>query len=280
MTRTWHSDCPPPPTRKLCVLDWLRVLRRGAVVGPTLAMGLACLGLARLTEGSVGQGAARPLSGVVVMGVCRVCLWALGLEQQIHGRPMGKPGLVVSNHASWLDILVLNAAQRVVFVAKSEVADWPGIGVLARVTGTLFVRRDRTDLPRQAREVAARIAAGQRLLVFPEGTSTDGRRVLQFNPSLFQRVFSGNAAAAVQPVTVAYRAPEGADTRYYGWWGDMDLVPHLLTIMATPRQGHVAVVLHPPVSIQERMDRKTLARTCETTIRDALAVRLNPEDRT
>lgn len=127
-------------------------------------------------------GPRRPLTGPWVQGVCRLSLWVLGLGWRREGQPMRGPGAVVANHSSWLDILVLNAAMPVFFVSKSEVAGWPGINILTRVTNTHFVTRDPKLAAAQTREFAERTRAGHRLLFFPEGTSTDGQRVCPSNP--------------------------------------------------------------------------------------------------
>jgi hypothetical protein len=172
---------------------------------------------------------------------------------------------VVSNHASWLDILVLNASHRVIFVAKADVAGWPGIGGLARITGTLFVQRDRSDLPRQAREIAARLGAGQRLLVFRKRTSTDGAASLPLsNHPCSARLRLRPAPLLCKTVTVIYTAPDGAGPTTLWWWGDMALAPHLLAFLAFPRQGHVDVVFDNPLTTQAHADRKRLALACET----------------
>jgi 1-acyl-sn-glycerol-3-phosphate acyltransferase len=181
----------------------------------------------------------------------------------------------VANHASWLDILVLGAAERVTFVAKAEVASWPGIGIMARATGTVFVRRVRQDAAAQARLIAERIESGDRLVVFPEGTSTDGLRVLDFRPSLFAGFFPPLASSELelQPVSLCYTAPPGMDRRFYGWWGDMALGPHLLQVLSSPRQGAVGVILHKPLRPQCFPDRKALAaaawRAASTPFKDA-----------
>lgn len=194
--------------------------------------------------------------------VCAASLRVIRLRLTVRGRPSG--GLAVANHSSWLDILVLNAADRPCFVAKSEVAGWPGIGLLARATGTVFIRRDRRDVAAQRDILASRLAAGDRLLVFPEGTSTDGRRLLAFKPALFAAVCG---ASHVQPVTVIWHAPPGADPRFYGWWGDMALAPHLLRVLARRPQGSVEVIYHPPIAGADHPSRKPLAAACEAAVR-------------
>ena len=181
-------------------------------------------------------------------------------------------GATVANHASWLDIFVLNATRRLYFVSKSEVATWPGIGWLARATGTLFISRDPRQAKAQAEQFRERLLAGHQLLFFPEGTSTDTLRVLPFKPTLFAAFFDEELRHAmhIQPVTVAYHPPEGESARYYGWWGDMDFGPHLLAMLATKRHGSVDVVFHPPVRVDDSPNRKTLAREVEDTVRAGL----------
>lgn len=181
---------------------------------------------------------------------------------------MRGPGAVVANHSSWLDILVLNAAMPVFFVSKSEVAGWPGINILTRVTNTHFVTRDPRLAREQAAEFAERTRAGHRLLFFPEGTSTDGQRVLPFKPTLFQGFLDPALpqGLAVQPMTAIYHAPPGRDPRFYGWYGDMALGPHLLAVLAQPRQGHVTVRLGTPIPVAGE-SRKTLSAKAESVIR-------------
>jgi 1-acyl-sn-glycerol-3-phosphate acyltransferase len=186
---------------------------------------------------------------------------------------MAAPGAQVANHVSWLDIFVLNAATRLRFVAKAEVAGWPGIGWLARGTGTLFVARDPRRAAEQAREMEARLAAGDRLLFFPEGTSTDGLQVLRFRPTLFAAFFGGTRGTQlrVQPVSLAYAAPRGEAAGFYGWWGDMGFGESLLAVLSVPRQGAVRVTYHPPLLVADFADRKALAAAAEAAVRAGAA---------
>ncbi|MFT3687515.1 lysophospholipid acyltransferase family protein [Paenirhodobacter sp.] len=252
---TWYGD-PPAPFRRLRGVDWLRIgLRGGALVGVILFGLIAMLIL-------------RPWSGRVVQGVCRVALPLLGLRLRCSGAPMRHSGALVANHASWLDIFALNACVPVQFVAKAEVAGWPGIGALARAAGTLFIRRDARDARVQQRAIEDRIRAGHRLVVFPEGTSSDGRRVLPFKSTLFQAFFAGEVAW-IQPVTLIYRAPQGQDPRFYGWWGDTGFAPHLAQVLACPG-GAVEAIFHPPLRVRDVGTRKNLAALCEATVRAPL----------
>lgn len=178
-------------------------------------------------------------------------------------------GAVVCNHASWLDIFSLNAAKRIYFVSKSEVAGWPGIGWLARATGTVFIERNPTRAREQTRVFEDRLLAGHKLLFFPEGTSTDGLQVIPFKTTLFQAFFAPNLVQeiAIQPVSLIYKAPRGKDPRFYGWWGDMSFGTHLLSTLAPARQGSVTVIYHTPLQVADFSERKALAMACEKAVR-------------
>lgn len=249
---------------------WLRVLWRGVPVVVLTYGGLVILLLVRLIEWPI-FGQARPVTPFITQFVSRTVLRLLRLPLVIHGRPMTAPGAIVANHSGWMDIFALNAAQPVYFVAKSEVASWPGIGWLARATGTVFIARKGTEAKRHREIFESRLQAGHRLLFFPEGTSTDGMRVLPFKSTLFEAFFSPALVRSmhIQPVTVVFHAPEGEDRRHYGWWGDMDFASHFLKILATARHGRVEVTFHPEVPVDAFETRKVLAQHCERVIRTA-----------
>jgi lyso-ornithine lipid O-acyltransferase len=268
MTEAWQ-DVPPPPWRP-GLGGWLLVLWRALLIGLVTYLGLALLLLLRLVERPL-CGPARPVTPHITQTVCRLALRLMRLPLSVEGTPMQHAGATVSNHSSWLDIFVLNAAHRVYFVAKSEVSGWPAIGWLARATGTLFIARKGTEAKRQKEIFETRLAQGHRLLFFPEGTSTDALRVLPFKSALFEAFFAPvlRDAMHIQPVTVVFHAPDGADPRHYGWWGDMDFAPHLLKTLATWRQGWVKVTFHPEVAVADFANRKLLAQHCEDVIRTA-----------
>jgi lyso-ornithine lipid O-acyltransferase len=223
-------------------------------------------------------GLRRPVTPFVTQAVCRAVFPIMGIRLVRHGTPMRRRGALVANHCSWLDIFALNALARVCFVSKSEVATWPGIGWLARATGTVFITRNARDARLQKEVFEARLRAGHHLAFFPEGTSTDGRRVLDFKPTLFAAFFTHglDAILSIQPVSLAYTAPPGQDPRFYGWWGGMGFGGHLLRVLAQVPQGRVEVTFHPPVPVAETADRKALARTCEAAVRAGLHAHLPP----
>ncbi|MBI1218222.1 MAG: 1-acyl-sn-glycerol-3-phosphate acyltransferase [Rhodobacteraceae bacterium] len=251
-------------------MGWVRVVLRGGVLGLLTYGCLVILLLVRLIERPLcGQN--RPVTPHIAQFVCRSAFVILGIRMRVTGRPMRGHGAVVANHASWFDIFTLNAPQRIYFVAKSEVAGWAGIGWLARATGTVFINRKGSEAKLQQDVFEARLKAGHRLLFFPEGTSTDGLRVLPFKSTLFAAFFADGLPAElqIQPVSVVYHGPPGQDPRFYGWWGDMEFIPHLVKLLAAPRQGSVDVVFHDPVKVSAFADRKALAAYCEERVRSA-----------
>ncbi len=266
---TWdaapHIPGPRPGAR-----DWLRVLRRAVPMAAVVFGGLLLLLLVRLVERPL-CGLRRPVTPWITQGVCVAALFLLGLRRDVRGAVMRGTGAVVSNHASWLDIFALNASKRIYFVSKLEVASWPGIGWLARATGTVFIRRDPRAAAAQKFVFEERLRAGHRLLFFPEGTSTDGRRVLPFKTTLFAAFVPGGLPdMQVQPVTLAYHAPAGVADSFYGWWGDEPFAVHLLRMLAQRRHGRIEVTYHVPLIVGDFADRKALARAAEAAVRSGL----------
>ena len=270
MSQTWDSHDAPDPV-EIGPLGWMLVLIRGGVLAILVFGGLLILLAVRLVERPL-FGLRRPLTPWITQTVCRTAFRVLGMGFSSRGEVMKGPGAVVANHASWLDIFALNARKRIYFVSKSEVAGWPGIGWLARATGTVFIDRDRRQALAQTRVFEERLKAGHKLLFFPEGTSTDGLRILPFKTTLFAAFFSDHLRdrMAVQPISVVYHAPPGKPARFYGWWGDMDFGPHLLKTLAAPRQGAVEVIYHAPVRVADFENRKALAAYCEEVVRRGL----------
>ncbi len=213
--------------------------------------------------------------------LCRV----IGIKVTIKGAPVtDRPVLICANHTSYLDIPVMSTVVPVSFIAKSEVASWPFFGQMAKLQRTVFVERERRTKTREHRnEIHGRIEAGDTLILFPEGTSSNGNQVLPFKSALMsvaQMSVVGEHGALddmvmVQPVSVAYTRlhgiPMGRHYRpYFAWYGDMDLVPHLWEVFKT---GPFDVVMefHEPVSITQAGTRKALATYCEERVSDGVA---------
>jgi len=269
MSAAWDSADHPTPV-SVGPLGWVLMLLRGMTLATVVLVGLVILLTIRLIERPLyGQG--RPVTPHITQIVCKIAFWIMGLRRAVIGTPMRHRGAVVANHTSWLDIFSLNAAQRIYFVSKSEVASWPGIGWLAKATGTLFIERNPKHARKHTEVFQQRLLDNHRLLFFPEGTSTDGLQVLPFKTTLFQSFFAPELRDLiwVQPVTVVYTAPDWTDPRFYGWWGDMSFGGHLLRTLASLRQGQVATIYHTPLAVADFENRKALAQACEAQVRAA-----------
>lgn len=264
----WQDAPAPKDIKDITPLGWALVVLRGIPLAIVVFGGLALHLLCRLIERPL-FGLNRPITPFITQAVCRTAFLILGIKYQVKGQPMTQKGAVVANHSSWLDIFSLNACQRIYFVSKAEVAGWPGIGWLARATGTVFIRRNPKDAKVQKKIFEDRLKAGHKLLFFPEGTSTDAIRVLPFKSTLFAAFFDAGLREHmhIQPVTVLYHAPLGQDPRFYGWWGDMDFGTHLLTTLSTRRQGRIELVFQEPRAVDSFMSRKELAAVLEADVR-------------
>ena len=238
----------------------LRVARRIALIGAALALG-APIQLALLRLWPRG---ARALPMLFHRYACVV----MGVRRDVRGASRG-PALLVSNHSSWLDIVVLSACRPTCFVGKSDIAGWPIFGALARLQETIFIRRgSRMGAAADAAEMARRVAAGQGVTLFAEGTTSDGCGVLPFRSALLAGVEA--AAIAVQPVAIAYTARNGAPLdaqgrREIAWWGDKELAPHLIEILAL--ESLDVRVEFGEAETPAGEDRKALARRLETQAR-------------
>lgn len=209
----------------------------------------------------------------------RVCTRLMGLDVVVRGQRVADgPVLFVSNHSSYLDITVLGSQIPGSFVAKSEVGSWPFFGLLARLQRTVFVeRKARNSVDKQRDDIGSRLDAGDSLILFPEGTSSDGNRTLPFKTALFAvaaRRIDGRPLT-VQPVSIAATRLDGipmgfAFRPFYAWYGDMDLAPHLWQAFRLGGMT-VEVEFHPPVTIDGFSSRKSLAEHCQRVIADGVA---------
>lgn len=199
----------------------------------------------------------------------RLTCGILGISVETRGTiSAAHPTLFVSNHGSYLDIPILGSLIAGSFVAKSEVAGWPVFGWLSKMQRTVYVDRRRHTTQNQRDDLQRRLDLGDDLILFPEGTSNDGNRVLPFRSALFsvaEREVRGEPLT-VQPVSVAYvgfgALPMGHRNRpYLAWYGDMTLGAHLWNFSRLQRV-RVVVEFHPPVTIAEFGSRKALAQHC------------------
>jgi len=217
----------------------------------------------------------------------RRALDAMGVRVTVSGAPVvDRPLLVTPNHSTWLDISVIASLMPISFVAKAEVAGWPLFGLFARLQRTVFVDRTRrSSTGRTAAELGTRLAAGDCMVLFPEGTSSRGDEVLPFRSALLGAartaiVDGGHARVWVQPMSVAYTRIAGlpigrAERPRVGWYGDMDLVDHLWGVF-TAGGLDVEIVWGEPLPFDETTNRKALGATLEEAVRAGLLSRLRP----
>jgi 1-acyl-sn-glycerol-3-phosphate acyltransferase len=254
---------PPPPTFADRVRLWLR-----APVAVLWFLGCFTAFMAlRPLDRLLGRAGTRALAPSALGVWARGTMWLIGLRVSVTGAPMRTGGALVANHSSWLDIVALRSAAPVYFVSKAEVADWPVIGFVGQSIGTEFIERRPTEARRQADALGARLAAGDALCIFPEGTSSDGQRVLPFKSSLFSALVDAPAEARVQPVTLRYHPEARLPASFYGWWGEMDFGTHLKAVLAYSRAGRVDITFHTPLDPAEFAHRKGLSASADAAVR-------------
>src|SRR3954468_5819847 len=214
----------------------------------------------------------------------RCCCRILGIRVRAIGRPVAaRPVLFAANHVSYLDITVLGSLLDASFIAKTEVAGWPLFGWLARLQRSVFIDRRARSTAHQRDSIAARLAAAEALILFPEGTSGDGVRLLPFKSALFSvadhiKNHGATGAVTVQPVSIAYTRLDGmpigrALRPFFAWYGAMAMAPHLWRVLGL---GTVEVVVefHRPTTLAECGSRKMLARYCEERVASGLEAAL------
>lgn len=208
--------------------------------------------------------------------LCRM----FGIRLHIIGNPIQDRGvLMVANHSGYFDILIMSAAAKVSFVAKSEVIHWPLFGLMAKLQRSVFVDRSRRSAAAEsAAVIRQRLADGDALMLFPEGTSTDGNRMIPFKSALMGAVETrvgpedDEDYVPVQPVSVTYVAfhglPLGRENRpFYAWYGDMELLPHVWEAFKTGPLD-VVVQFHAPLKAGPGCGRKQIAVLAEQRCRE------------
>lgn len=207
---------------------------------------------------------------MLVHGVlCRL----LGLRVEVRGQPVGSPRAVyLSNHLSYLDVPALGSFLRCRFVAKEEVNGWPMFGWLSRLQRTVFVSRNPRRAAEVSRAIATAVSSGHRLVLFPEGTTSDGSRVLPFKSSLFAVLADpGLAPLELQPVSIELlevdgrKVRTGGDRDLYAYHGEMQLLPHLFAFMGGTG-ARVRISFHAPLQDFTGCSRKELAALAHASV--------------
>lgn len=237
---------------------------------------------------------------VIWGGLCRL----LSVEIRVIGKRAGsvggaaarargeRPVIYVANHSSWLDVPVLGAVLPSVFVAKGDIGAWPLMGTAARIGRTIFVSRQRSTTGRERDEMIGRLIGGDNLILFPEGTSSDGSRVLPFMSAFFAiakipalrkgsegepppLTYDDGMAPLIQPISLVFDRLDGLNVNrnrrpVFSWYGDMDLAPHLWQLVQW-RSMRASVILHPVLDPADFPGRKALAQAAWTAVADGAA---------
>lgn len=209
-------------------------------------------------------------------GVCRT----LGIRIRVYGTPeTGRQVFYVGNHLSYLDIPALGSVIRGSFVAKKDVESWPLFGFLSKLQQTAFISRSRSDASQEKNALDRMLGEGKSLILFPEGTSTDGRDVVPFKSSLFSIVLRDEVRSGLilQPFTIKLIRANGAppDTQkirdIYSWHNEMDTPLHTHLWQFSKSHGaELALIFHPSIKAADYTDRKVLAKLCQEHVSNGL----------
>jgi 1-acyl-sn-glycerol-3-phosphate acyltransferase len=192
---------------------------------------------------------------------CAKALHRLGIELQPQGAFPSR-GLLVANHLGYLDILVLSAMHPCIFVSKQEVRSWPLFGLMAKMSGTVFVDRGRTSAAHTANaEMSQALAQDAVVVLFPEGTSSDGSKVLPFRPALFDA--ATKVGANVVSAHISYAVADGSAANDISYWGTMSFFPHLLRLLS---RHQIQAQVRFAAETRKFADRKLAARATYETV--------------
>lgn len=235
------------------MITWLKLLTHGVHgvwTGATRLSGLPPQTRERVIEAWAGR----------TLEIC-------GVRLEVHGDPLPAAGaLLVSNHVSWLDIEVIHAWHAARFVAKDEIDRWPLVGRLARAAGTLFLKREkRADARRLVGDIAAALQSGQRVVVFAEGTTSDGKTLLPFHANLLHAAVV--CGAPVQPLAISYRDAEGRPSSAPVFGHNISLLASIRAVLrARPLVAHLFVA----PAFAAPADRRSAAREAQAAVQAAL----------
>lgn len=251
----------------------MRSLRSFLVLGAFFAFTLPLMPLQLLLL-RTGSRHARSFPHWYHRQVCKI----VGIRLHVEGEVAEEQGVfLIANHVSWIDISVLSAVAPVSFVAKQEVASWPFVSWLAKLQRSVFIDRNRrSEVGDKANEILNRLAAGDHIVLFAEGTSSDGNSVIPFKTSLFAAAKPTGGApmgakVSAQTLALTYNKVYGLPLCRRGrhlvaWYGEMDLATHAWRLLGLgPIEAHVRI--GPPIPLDEFADRKALARYAEDKVR-------------
>ena len=198
----------------------------------------------------------------------KICLRIFGIKIKTFGKvSINSPILLISNHASYLDIIILGSLFKTSFIAKKEISKWPLLGILAKLQNTIFIDRRVSSLKNQENQIIKHLNEKKNLVIFPEGTSSDGNRVLPFKSSLFD-IFKKNlnSKILVQTITIVYKKINGIpmnriERKNITWHSNMDLIPNIFNVLKK-LSIEVEVIFNDEFLPSKEYDRKKLALHC------------------
>jgi 1-acyl-sn-glycerol-3-phosphate acyltransferase len=201
------------------------------------------------------------------------CRHAIGMDVLVTGEALVEgPTLFVSNHISYLDVIAIGSVIDGSFVSRADIRHWPVIGFLATLQRTIFIERNPRHTHQHRAELKSRLLRGDRLILFPEGTSSDGTKILPFKSSLFSvaELKVNERYVPVQPISITYTRLDGLPLGrlmrpLYAWYGDMEFAPHLWKLLGLGR-FKVEIIVHDAVTLEGFSSRKELACYCERAI--------------
>ncbi|OZG70659.1 1-acyl-sn-glycerol-3-phosphate acyltransferase [Hahella sp. CCB-MM4] len=244
-------------------MEYLRLICRSILLIPylfwgfTLAVFISTLN--RIRHQPINT---TPIARWWLSGLCRV----LSVDIQQYGELEASSTMIIANHISWLDIPVLGAMKPLHFLSKAEVREWPLIGFLAEQAGTLFIKRGGGQVAKVQEEIEDILSQEKTVLIFPEGTTTDGQTVKKFHPRLFKAAQA--TCRNVQPVTLHYRR-EGTPDSLAPFIGDDEFFSHLIRLLKAP-PTEVYVVAHPALGVTAGTDVTELSRDAHRRIEHTL----------
>lgn len=238
-----------------------------------LSLTAVCLVLAVFARVLLGR-MFQPIRRTWCLGVCAI----LGIRYDVEGEPLAVcPTIILANHVSYLDIPIIGGLTRATFIAKSEIANWPLFGLIAKVSGTMFIRRHWREALVQRNKLARRLGKGESFVLFAEGTSSLGLDTLPFKTSLLSvaEPWVMDKPIAIQPLTVAYReradgiAFDRENAEEYAWVGDAELLPHLWQVLKSPGIC-ITLSFGEPVMSWSVTDRKLLGSSMRAQVSSKL----------
>jgi 1-acyl-sn-glycerol-3-phosphate acyltransferase len=241
---------------RLGVMRWMRAAFR--LLAIVLVTAIVCLKWAIASAFAVRSPRLRQkIRHVVFQSWSWLMLRILGARVVVRGTPPARPFFLVSNHLSYLDIPVLASHAPGVFVAKKEIRSWPVIGFLCACMGTIFIdRSSRRDIPRVLERLEREMSFGEGVMIFPEGTSSDGSSILPFRPPLLEAASVSDVPVSCAALRYETRADSPPPHLSVCWWGGMNFTSHLLRLLTLP--GFRAEISFGDQRVGEK-DRKLLA---------------------